>query len=121
MILMFLNKNKIEQIINCGSFLPNNFSNFFSYLNLELEDTINQEIIQKMEEAYQYIKASPSKNIFVHCAYGASLNGEVIAYYLMKDKLKTFQEAYDYAILKRSCIKLNKGFIEQLQSIKLKA
>lgn len=113
--LQTLNNNNITHIINCAYNLPNKFPETIKYYNLNLEDIPSQNIIQKAENAYKYIKDNSNNNILIHCVFGASRSGATVMYYLMKEKKWTFDKSYEYIKSKRSALKLNQGFEQQLR------
>ena len=91
-----LKEYNITHIINCAFNLPNRFPNEITYKRLDLRDEPNQPIIEKLEEAYEFIKENKDKNIFIHCVFGKSRSGSVVIFYIMKEKKLNFQDAKNY-------------------------
>lgn len=110
-----LSQYNITHIINCAFNLPCKYPQY-KYLALNLKDEVTQEILDKMEESYQFIKQNSSSNILVHCVFGKSRSGSVVLYYLMKEKGMKYQEAYDFVHKIRSVLSPNEGFKRQLLS-----
>ena len=105
-----LKEYNITHIINCAFNLPNRFPNEITYKRLDLRDEPNQPIIEKLEEAYEFIKENKDKNIFIHCVFGKSRSGSVVIFYIMKEKKLNFQEAKNYVKNIRNIVEPNSGF-----------
>ena len=105
-----LKEYNITHIINCAFNLPNRFPNEITYKRLDLRDEPNQPIIEKLEEAYEFIKENKDKNIFVHCVFGKSRSGSVVIFYIMKEKKLNFQDAKNYVKNIRNIVEPNAGF-----------
>ena len=105
-----LKEYNITHIINCAFNLPNRFPNEITYKRLDLRDEPNQPIIEKLEEAYEFIKENKDKNIFVHCVFGKSRSGSVVIFYIMKEKKLNFQDAKNYVKNIRNIVEPNSGF-----------
>ena len=105
-----LKEYNITHIINCAFNLPNRFPNEITYKRLDLRDEPNQPIIEKLEEAYEFIKENKDKNIFVHCVFGKSRSASVVIFYIMKEKKLNFQDAKNYVKNIRNIVEPNSGF-----------
>ena len=105
-----LKEYNITHIINCAFNLPNRFPNEITYKRLDLRDEPNQPIIEKLEEAYEFIKENKDKNIFIHCVFGKSRSGSVVIFYIMKEKKLNFQDAKNYVKNIRNIVEPNSGF-----------
>ena len=105
-----LKEYNITHIINCAFNLPNKFPNEITYKRLDLRDEPNQPIIEKLEEAYEFIKENKDKNIFIHCVFGKSRSGSVVIFYIMKEKKLNFQDAKNYVKNIRNIVEPNSGF-----------
>ena len=114
--LNILKENNITHIINCAFNLPNKFPNDIIYKRLDLRDEPNQPIIERMKEAYQYIKENNDKNIFVHCVFGKSRSGSLIIFYVMNEQKIDFNSAKEIVKSKREIVDPNIGFQNQLNS-----
>ena len=109
-----LKEHNITHIINCAFNLPNKFPEQITYKRLELRDEIDQPIIERLEEAYQFIKENKDKNIFVHCVFGKSRSASVVIFYIMKEKKLNFNEAKNFVKNIRKIVEPNSGFENEL-------
>ena len=109
-----LKEHNITHIINCAFNLPNKYPEQITYKRLELRDETDQPIIEKLEEAYQFIKENKDKNIFVHCVFGKSRSASVVIFYIMKEKKLNFNEAKNYVKNIRQIVEPNSGFENEL-------
>ena len=109
-----LREYNITHVINCAFNLPNKFPDQITYKRLELRDEPDQPIIERLEEAYQFIKENKDKNIFVHCVFGKSRSASVVIFYVMKEKKLNFQEAKDFVKNIRNIVDPNFGFETEL-------
>ena len=105
-----LRQYNITHIINCAFNLPNKYPNLITYKRLELRDEPDQPLIDKIKEAYDFIKENKDKNIFVHCVFGKSRSASVIIFYIMNEKKMKFQEARDFVKKIRNIVEPNPGF-----------
>ncbi len=112
-----LNKYGIERILNVTKEIPCMFPEKFTYKSIQVKDTRDSFLENHLEDAYQFIINSPSKQVIVHCYMGSSRSATIVLYYLMKKYHKTYQEALDFVRSKRSCVNLNKNFAEELQKL----
>ena len=111
-----LKEYNITHIINCAFNLPNKYPEQITYKRLELRDETDQPIIEKLEEAYQFIKENKDKNIFVHCVFGKSRSASVVIFYIMKEKKLNFNEAKNIVKNIRQIVEPNSGFENELNS-----
>ena len=109
-----LKEHNITHIINCAFNLPNKYPEQITYKRLELRDETDQPIIEKLEEAYQFIKENKDKNIFVHCVFGKSRSSSVVIFYIMKEKKLNFNEAKNFVKNIRQIVEPNSGFENEL-------
>ena len=109
-----LKEHNITHIINCAFNLPNKFPEQITYKRLDLRDEPDQPIIEKLEEAYQFIKENKDKNIFVHCVFGKSRSASVVIFYIMKEKKLNFKEAKEFVKNIRKIVEPNSGFEMEL-------
>ena len=112
--LQFLKDNKITAIINCAYNLPSKFESEIKYLNLNLRDEKQMQIIPSMEQAYLFIKEDPNRNILVHCVYGKSRSASAVIFYLMKEKKWDYETCLNFVKEKRNIVEPNEGFKNQL-------
>ena len=109
-----LKEHNITHIINCAFNLPNKYPEQITYKRLELRDETDQPIIEKLQEAYQFIKENKDKNIFVHCVFGKSRSASVVIFYIMKEKKLNFNEAKNFVKNIRQIVEPNSGFENEL-------
>ena len=109
-----LREYNITHIINCAFNLPNKFPDQITYKRLDLRDEVDQPIIQKMEEAYEFIKENKDKNIFIHCVFGKSRSAGVVIFYVMKEKKLNFNDAKNFVKNIRNIVDPNEGFETEL-------
>ena len=109
-----LKEHNITHIINCAFNLPNKYPEQITYKRLELRDETDQPIIEKLEEAYQFIKENKDKNIFVHCVFGKSRSASVVIFYIMKEKKLNFIESKNFVKNIRQIVEPNSGFENEL-------
>ena len=109
-----LRQYNITHIINCAFNLPNKYPDQITYKRLELRDEPDQPILERLEEAYQFIKENKDKNIFVHCVFGKSRSASVVIFYVMKEKRMNFQEAKNFVKNIRNIVEPNSGFESEL-------
>jgi protein-tyrosine phosphatase len=112
--LNILKEYNITHIINCAFNLPNKFPNDITYKRLDLRDEPDQPIIEKMKEAYDFIKENKDHNIFVHCVFGKSRSGSVVIFYVMNELKMDFNSARDYVKNIRDIVDPNEGFKNEL-------
>jgi rhodanese-related sulfurtransferase len=89
------------------------------YKRFPAVDTIRQEMLDYWEEGSAIIQQCfvEKKKILVHCAMGKSRSASLVAYYLMKYKHLSLDEALSHLKKCRSQVSINTGFIRQLQEV----
>ncbi len=112
--LNILKQHNITHIINCAFNLPNKFPKDIIYKRLDLRDEPDKPILERLEEAYQFIKENKDKNIFVHCVFGKSRSASVVIFYVMKEKKMNFQDAKNFVKNIRNIVEPNSGFESEL-------
>ena len=111
--LNILKKNNITSILICGYFLSEFFPDEFIYKTLEFEDNEFEIITYALVKGIDFI--DKNKCVFVHCRKGVSRSSSIVIAYLMFHFKKSFDEAYDFALKKKSNIQPNDNFIKQLK------
>ena len=111
--LDILKKNNITSILICGYFLSEFFPDEFIYKTLEFEDNEFEIITYALVKGIDFI--DKNKCVFVHCRKGVSRSSSIVIAYLMFHFKKSFDEAYDFALKKKSNIQPNDNFIKQLK------
>ena len=112
-----LRRNKINYILNCALECYNKkLPDDIKELHLKLLDKTNFEIIEYFEKANNFINKCKNEGckLLVHCKYGISRSATFIIAYLVKYNKITVDNALEFLKQKRSQIKPNKGFMDQL-------
>jgi len=94
---------------------PNVIYKFVKCLDLPETNIITileSDCIPFIKEAIKY-----EKNILVHCNAGVSRSSAVILGFLILVNGLSYEEAYNFVKLKRTCIKPNIGFEKQLKTL----
>lgn len=106
--------NKLECIVNL---VDNNIRDSSKKnLIISIKDVPEENIIPVCEESYKFLMENNGKGSLVHCLAGGSRSVSVVLYYIMKKYNKTYDEAYNFFISKRSNININRGFVAQLKA-----
>ena len=91
----------------------------FEYMQIEMPDFPNANILQHVPQALSFISNSLKQGkILVHCAAGVSRSASIVIAYIMVKNEYNFNTAKDFVKSKRSCIWPNPGFQRQISSIK---
>jgi len=111
-----LERTHIDCIINVCTEIGNYFPEEIEYLNIQLEDLTDQNILDKIEGAVQYlVKAKlEGKKVLVHCVQGASRSASIVIAYYMQERGLSLREAYEFVKQKRKVVRPNPGFLQQL-------
>ncbi|KAM3914477.1 dual specificity protein phosphatase 12 [Leptodactylus fuscus] len=86
-------------------------------LFIHLLDDSSADLLSCLPECLQFLKdahGKPGSSVLVHCHAGVSRSAAVIAAYMMNTTKCTFQEAYLGLQDKKSDIKINEEFVNQL-------
>eukprot|EP01084_Bolivina_argentea_P018669 34732_1 len=93
------------------------FENEFTYHLCHFKDKQDSDMLQLMPPIFAFIDdvIGKGKNkIYVHCMAGMSRSPSIVMAYLMYKFQLTIKHAYIYVINKRSCIRPNYVFLQQL-------
>ncbi|XP_075147538.1 protein phosphatase Slingshot [Haematobia irritans] len=113
-----LQKNGVRHILNVTREIDNFFPGMFDYLNIRVYDDEKTNLLKHWDNTFRYItraKAEGSK-VLVHCKMGVSRSASVVIAYAMKAYNWEFQKALQHVKERRSCIKPNKNFLNQLET-----
>lgn len=104
-----------DHVINMGVQAPDSTRVPFSFFNIL--DRENSNILQYFISTTDIIEKylTKKKNVYVHCYAGISRSSTIVAAYLIRFYRMTTDEAISYIKERRSRIKPNNGFIEQLR------
>lgn len=113
-----LEENKIGLIINSSPCVPNYFTDYFEYYNVNIKDIEGQNMLTHLEKIVEYmnnyLNKNSNKSVFVHCFMGCSRSVTIIIAYLMRYKNFRLRDAMNFIKEKRDIVNLNKDFFNQL-------
>lgn len=120
--LDILTNNKVTHILNVATGITNLFEGWFIYKTKEAFDTPMYQIIDIFDECCEYIHSAVISGgcVLVHCNAGVSRSVSIVIAYLMKHYGMSFDEAFNFVKSKRSFIRPNVGFVEQLKTYEAK-
>ncbi|XP_066959077.1 uncharacterized protein ssh isoform X2 [Macrobrachium rosenbergii] len=113
-----LQKNGVGYILNVTKEIDNFYPGTFDYLNIRVYDDEKTELLKHWDSTFKYIaqvKARGSK-VLVHCKMGISRSASVVIAYAMKAFNMSLEEALNLVKKKRTCIKPNQAFCNQLKT-----
>jgi hypothetical protein len=113
-----LEKFKITHILICGKYMEKHFENDLDYLQLDLEDIIEENIERFFEITFDFIQAG--ERVFVHCNAGISRSPSIVIAYLMRRNKISFKEAFQKVKSCRENIFPNESFVDQLKAYEVK-
>lgn len=105
----FLKENNISHILMLGSFLIPYFQDEFEYLNVELEDTANEDISLFFLKCFKFIDSAHG-NVLIHCHEGKSRSPALVIAFLMYKQKTPYSKCYCYVKSKRNVISINNEF-----------
>lgn len=111
-----LEKYNIKHILSVGINLDLKF-NGINYYHCELLDLPESDILLTIKRCISIIDKNRHENILVHCNAGVSRSPTVVISYLMASEHLSYDGAFEKVNSKRSCIKPNSGFVQQLRSL----
>jgi len=110
-----LQEKQITHILVCGSNLILFYPKDFKYMQIELFDNTNVEILEHFKSAFAFIdEGISSGGCLVHCAAGRSRSASFVIGYIMHKYKRPYEHVFKMVDDKRGCA-LNGGFIEQLK------
>lgn len=86
-------------------------------IQLDVSDTPKEDLSKYFEQISTVIKESKERNekVLVHCMAGVSRSATLCIAYLMRHEGYTFNEAMIHVKCRRSIVRPNLGFIDQLK------
>lgn len=109
----------ITHIINCAleQYVPNVFPDDFVYLNLNIKDESQADLLSHLDKTTAFIDQCGLDNgkVLVHCSMGVSRSAAVAVAYVMKNENLGLEDAIAKVKAHRSRIRINAGFMQQLQ------
>lgn len=106
----------ISHIINAAVELPNELEPHFTYLRLDLDDDQKVNIIDAIDDCYNFIERcrNDGGKVLVHCQAGISRSATIVIAHLMKKEDMSLRDAFFDVKSRRSQIGPNIGFFRQL-------
>ena len=111
-----LNDRGITHILILGSHLKRNFESGIQYLQLMIDDSLEQSLDPYLEMGVNFINSANGK-VLIHCHSGISRSGAILVGYLMKENDWSYDEALAFAKEKRKCLSPNSNFEAQLRAM----
>ncbi|XP_053945734.1 protein phosphatase Slingshot [Anastrepha ludens] len=113
-----LQKNGIRHILNVTREIDNFFPGVFDYFNVRVYDDEKTNLLKHWDNTFRYITRAKSEGskVLVHCKMGVSRSASVVIAYAMKAYNWEFKYALQHVKERRSCIKPNKNFLNQLET-----
>ncbi|XP_011214749.2 protein phosphatase Slingshot [Bactrocera dorsalis] len=113
-----LQKNGIRHILNVTREIDNFFPGVFDYFNVRVYDDEKTNLLKHWDNTFRYITRAKSEGskVLVHCKMGVSRSASVVIAYAMKAYNWEFKHALQHVKERRSCIKPNKNFLNQLET-----
>lgn len=108
-------KLNITHIIIAGKFINKfNNDNNFTCLELLIDDSLEQNLLEHLNITNKFIDDNKSSNILIYCNSGISRSASVLIGYLMHHFKWNYDVAYTYLKSKYSKAHPNSNFISQL-------
>ncbi|XP_049695356.2 LOW QUALITY PROTEIN: protein phosphatase Slingshot [Helicoverpa armigera] len=113
-----LQRNGVRHILNVTREIDNFFPGMFDYLNIRVYDDEKTDLLKHWDNTYKYINKARNagSKVLVHCKMGISRSASVVIAYAMKAFNWNFEKALKHVKAKRSCIKPNTNFLNQLET-----
>ncbi|XP_060528531.1 protein phosphatase Slingshot isoform X3 [Cylas formicarius] len=113
-----LQRNGVGHILNVTREIDNFFPGTFDYLNVRVYDDEKTDLLKHWDDTFKYITKARNEGskVLVHCKMGVSRSASVVIAYAMKAYNWDFQKALLHVKKKRSCIKPNNNFLNQLET-----
>lgn len=112
-----LKKLEINNIIIAGKRLRNNHHESFDYIELLIDDSLEQEIISFVNISNNFIDSFKNNKIMIHCYSGISRSGTILIGYIMHKFNYSYDEALNFVKNKYSKVHPNSNFENQLKNM----
>lgn len=112
-----LNDRNIGFILNVSNEIDNFFPADFHYMNVKVDDVDEAQLIREWDKTFRFIATASehNKSCLVHCKMGISRSAATVIAFLMKKYGWNLNEAYEFVKQRRTCVRPNAGFMEQLR------
>lgn len=114
----------VTHILIMGSNMIQKFPDEFTYKQIEIEDTKEEDISLYFKETSEFIKNALAENetnvVFVHCYAGMSRSSTIVICYLMQEKFMSYIEALETCRRARHWVRPNSGFTDKLMKLNRK-
>lgn len=112
-----LKERNVGYILNVSNEIDNFFPADFKYMNVRVEDREDAQLIREWDKTYKFICTAMEnkKACLVHCKMGISRSAATVIAFLMKKNKWNLNEAFECVRKKRTCVRPNAGFMEQLR------
>jgi len=109
---------RVTHIINVSAHKNTFASENFTYLKLNVPDTVQGKLKPYFESANAFIREcfDQGGKVFVHCHRGMSRSATICIAWLMFDQRVTLEDAYETCKASRNCIRPNDAFVDQLSN-----
>lgn len=103
-------------VLNVAAEVPRTPHTTVDYLHLPLRDTANQELLDSIIQANEFIERNRKLGVrvLVHCFAGISRSASIVIAYLMQLHNMTFSETHEFVKKKRPVINPNMSFVFKL-------
>jgi protein-tyrosine phosphatase len=109
---------KITHIVNITQEHKSAFPEKVEYFTLKLDDVPQTQLLKHFERTSAFLvnAISSGGRALVHCNLGVSRSSSVSIAYLIQSRGWTLQMAHDHIKERRTCIRPNRGFLQQLSA-----
>lgn len=110
-----LQSSKITHILSVGSEIELGFKNEYKYMNLQVTDSEDENILFNFDDVYYFIEEGCKVgSVLIHCNECISKGPAIAIAYLIKKFEMNFDQAYNTLKEKKSDINLNEDLVEKL-------
>jgi len=111
-----LRKHSVTHILSLG-IKPIILDETLTHMYVHVLDLPEANLVSNLEKCFTYIDNAIKTGgcVFIHCNAGISRSASVVIAYLMKKHGMSYQQAFLYLKKRRTVIKPNPGFVQQLK------